>query len=95
MRLPSIRYDSLEQIRPGKHRCSGPILLVCVACASASSADIGPVQADVAITGVAVVDVEKGKILQEQTVVIAGNRIAQFGIAPRFTWFDPAVPHDR
>lgn len=52
------------------------------ACASARTGS-GPVPADLVITHVHVVDVKSGRVLPEQTVLIAGNRIVQLGHASR------------
>jgi imidazolonepropionase-like amidohydrolase len=55
------------------------LLLLLFLIAGASLRTGSPVADDLALTHVAVVDVESGRLLPEQTVVIAGNRIQAVG----------------
>ena len=54
-------------------------LLLCAACASTPRIRSAAEQADLAFIRVNVVDVESGRVLPEQTVLIAGNRIRAVG----------------
>ena len=56
--------------------------LVLAGCATATQST-PPLDADLAITRVSVVDVERGTIVPEQTVLVKGNRIVDVGDASR------------
>ena len=56
-----------------------PLLAGCAAATQGTP----PVDADLAISGVAVVDVERGAIVPEQTVLVRGNRIVDVGPSSR------------
>lgn len=56
-----------------------PLLVVAVAGVMSAQAATPPRQT--AITHVTVVDVVSGRLLDDQTVVVSGNRISQMGIA--------------
>ena len=58
-------------------------LLLCAACAPVQRAEPVPKAPSLAFTHVNVVDVESGRVLPEQTVLIAGNRIQSVGPSAR------------
>jgi hypothetical protein len=60
-----------------------PFLLPLLAGCAAGSQGTPPVDADLAITRVSVVDVERGAIVADQTVLVKGNRIVDVGPASR------------
>lgn len=63
-------------------------LLLCAACASPPHVETDVEPADLALTRVAVIDVESGRVLPDQTVLIAKGRIQILG--PSATVFIPA-----